>query len=171
VAAVAPSVASRVYVEASDTINSGIAIANPSGSIASVKLELINFSGASIASTTLTLAPRAQISKFLTELPEFQAVRAPFQGLLRVASTTPVAVVGFRGRNNERGDFLIATTPPTPESSSAVAQLLFPHFADGGGYTTQFVIFSALPSTTTSSLRGTLRFYSQSGQPLPLKLR
>src|SRR6185436_16829134 len=95
-----------------------------------------------IASTTVTLAPNEQLSRFLAELPGFQRLSLPIQGLLRITSTRPVAVVGLRSRTNERGDFLITTTPPVSESTPAAQELFFPHFADAGGYTTQFIMFS-----------------------------
>src|SRR5262249_16973269 len=107
-----PGNAFRVYVEASDSVQSGIALANPSPSAANVRIDLINLSGVSITATTLTIPAGAQVAKFLTELPGFQTLSLPIDGLLRITSTSPIAVVGLRGRVNERGDFLITTTPP-----------------------------------------------------------
>lgn len=168
VPAVPAGTAFRVYVESSEAVQSGIAITNTSSSNATVRLELINLSGASVAATTVPLAANVQLSKFLSELPGFKTFSVPIQGLLRITSTAPVAVVGLRSRTNERGDFLITTTPPVPESGSAAAELFFPEFADAGGYTTQFILFS---TGSRGSIKGTLRFFSQSGEPLELKLR
>ena len=60
----------------------------------------------------MTLAANSQVGTFLSQIPGFQYVSLPFQGLLRLTSSTPIAVVGLRGRYNERGDFIITTTPP-----------------------------------------------------------
>ncbi len=158
----------RVYVEASDSIQSGIAIANTSSTSATVRIDLIDLGGTSLAGTTMTLAGNAQTARFLTELPGMQSLSLPIQGLLRITSTSPIAVVGLRSRTNERGDFLITTTPPVAESTSSPPELFFPHFADAGGYTTQFILFS---NGARSSLSGTMRFFSQSGDALSLKLR
>ena len=49
----------RVYVEASDSIQSGIAIMNTSANSMTVKFELIDLSGASLAGTTITLPANA----------------------------------------------------------------------------------------------------------------
>jgi hypothetical protein len=77
-------------------------------------------------------------------------------------------VVGLRGRLNERGDFLVTTTPPNNEASSVSnAEMLFPHLVDGGGYKTQLVLFSG---STGQKSAGTLVFVSQAGQPLGLVL-
>jgi hypothetical protein len=166
--AAAPGVAFRAYVEASDTIQSGIAITNPSPNAARVRLELTNLSGASIATTAVTLGPNGQLAQFLSQLPGFQNLSLPIQGMLRITSASSIAVVGLRSRTNERGDFLITTTPPVLESTAPTPELFFPHFADAGGYTTQFILFS---SGTSNAVSATIRFFSQSGQPLDLKLR
>jgi hypothetical protein len=167
VPAVPAGTAFRVYVEASDTIQSGVAITNTSSSSATVRLELTNLSGVSISTTSLTLPPNAQFSKFLEEVPGFQVLSSPIQGLLRITSTSSIAVAGIRARTNERGDFLITTTPPVPENTT-MAERLFPYFADSGGYTTQFILFPAGPR---GSVKGTMRFFSKAGQPLDLRLR
>jgi hypothetical protein len=168
VPAASAGTAFRTYVEASDVVQSGLALVNTSGKAASVRLELINLSGASISTTTITLAANEQIAKFLAEIPGFQTLSLPLQGLLRITSSSAIGIVGLRGRINERGDFLITTTPPISETASATPELFFPHFVDAGGYTTQFILFSA---GSRIPVNGTMRFFSQTGQPLDLKLR
>ena len=77
--------------------------------------------------------------------------------------------MGLRGRYNERNDFIITTTPPVAEDEPAVqGETFFPHIVEGSGYTTQFILFSGQPGQAGS---GTLRFLSQSGQPLPLAIK
>jgi hypothetical protein len=106
---------------------------------------------------------------FLGEIPGFSNIPLPVQGVLRVsAQDTVLSVIGLRGRYNERGDFLITTTPPTNEASPVSSSpLYFPHFADGGGYTTQFILFS----TGNQAAFGAMRFFDQSGQSLNLSVR
>jgi hypothetical protein len=128
----------------------------------------MDLSGASLAGTTITLGGNAQLAAFLTEIPGLQSLSLPIQGSLRITSTSPIAVLGLRSRSNERGDFLITTTPPIAENDSPAQELFFPHFVDSGGYSTQFILFNGI---TGRSVNGTLRFFSQSGEPLSLKLR
>jgi hypothetical protein len=168
IAGVRPATAFRVYVEASSTIQSGIVLANLSGGSATVRLELINLSGASVSSSTMVLPANTQQLKLLNDIPGFQNLRLPIEGLLRITSTAPIVVAGLRSRTNERGDSVITTIPPVPESSSAAAELFFPHFVDGGSYTTQLILFSTSPG---DSVNGAIRFYSKSGQLLDLKLK
>jgi len=53
-------------------------------------------------------------------------------------------------------------------SSSRAVQRARTHFADGGGYTTQFILFSA---GTPDPVSGSIRFFSQSGQSMDLQLK
>jgi len=77
-------------------------------------------------------------------------------------------VVGLRTRVNERGDFLITTTPVSNEnSSSTAAQMFFPQVAGGGGYTTQFVLFSG---NAVQASVGILKLVKQDGSFFGLTL-
>jgi len=161
----------RMYVEASALpfIVSGIAVANTTNAPATVNIEVLTLQGTPVAtSSPRTLPASGQIVGYLNDF--FPNIPQPFQGVLRVTTTAVgVSVVALRQRKNERGDYLVTTTPPTLETGipTAVARS-FPHFVNGGGYTTQFVLFSGTIGQTAT---GTIRFYGQSGAPLPLSLR
>ena len=137
-------------------------------------LEVTNINGSlAVAPTTLALPPSGQVARFLNEF--FPSLTLPFSGILRIASTplspfhsrTPdIAVVGIRMTINERNDVLVTTTPPSEEDSATTSSdLFFPHFADSGGWTTQFILFSG---STGQASSGTLSFIDASGQPLDL---
>jgi hypothetical protein len=167
----------RMYAELSGTpgqigsIQTGVAIANPSTSPAPVVFELNTLSGASTGLTgSMTVPANGQIAVFLGQIPGFSALANPFQGVLRVSTSSSggISVTGIRGRYNERGDFLLTTTQPSDESRQSTAEQFFPHFADGGGYTTQFILFNGSADQASS---GSLRFFGQSGQPISLALR
>jgi len=105
---------------------------------------------------------------FLNQIQGFEALPKSFRGVLRITGAN-VAVTGLRGRYNERRDFLITTTPPVDELNSATtSELIFPHLVDVGGYTTQFVLFSSSPGSTST---GVIRFFSQSGGTVTLRLK
>ena len=168
----------RMYAEASGTfgdvgsIQTGVAIANPGSTTTTVTFDLTQLDGTTIGLTgTATVPGQGQVALFLNQIQGFESLVLPFQGVLRVStgSQSGVSVAGLRGRYNERGDFLITTTPPVDEAgASTTAEFLFPHFADSGGYTTQFILFSGLPGQTSS---GTLRFFNASGEALDLALQ
>ena len=87
-----------------------------------------------------------------------------FRGVLHIASNTPISAIGLRTRYNERGDFLISTTPAMGDNASTDAEeLVFPQVVSGGGYTTEFILMN---SSGTSE--GTLTLKSQTGTELPL---
>ena len=161
----------RLYAEFSGTpgqigsIQTGVAIANPGTGTASVVFELNTLSGASTGLTgSLSIPAGGQTGVFLSQIPGFGTLTTPFQGVLRVStpSSQGISVIGIRGRYNERGDFLITTTQPNDESRAPVGPQFFPHFADGGGYTTQFILFNGGADQASS---GSLRFFANRDNP------
>src|SRR5205823_6235303 len=103
-----------------------------------------------------------QLAAFLREVPGFSALPSPFQGTLLLHGPSAISVTGLRGRYNERGEFLITTTPATDENAPVSSgPVFFPHIVDSGGYTTQFILFSNEPSKSTE---GVIEFFSSSGK-------
>ena len=154
------------------SLQTGIAIANVSAIPATLSLVLTNLSGSPVGiPSNLTVPPRGQAAMFLNQLPGFSELPSSFQGVLRISvnSRATVSVIGLRGRYNERRDFLLATTPAISEDVPAiVGDSLFPYLADGGGYSTQFILLSPEDASSSS---GWLRFYTPSGSPMNLLLK
>jgi hypothetical protein len=166
----------RMFVESSGTsgksggVRSAVAIANSSSMSTSVMFELTGLDGARIAAVSpvsIPLAAGRQTAKFLDEV--FPSLPNPFSGILRITSSTAeLSAVGLRTRVNERNDFLITTTSPAVETTAARTDpLYFPQVASGGGYTTQFMLFSATPGRVA---RGILDLSRQDGSPFFLTL-
>ena len=161
----------RMYVEETATggigaIQSGLAIANLDAASTTVTLELTGLDGTSAGQGTVAIPGNGQVANFLNEV--FPGLSFPFKGILRVSggAAAGLSVVGLRTRTNERGDFMITTTPPTDENNSrSPTELLFPDVANGGGYTTQFILFSG---TAGQSSSGNLRLLKQDGSPFNL---
>jgi hypothetical protein len=152
------------------SIQTGLAVANLSATTATVNLELFKLDGSSTGLVgTMAVPANGQQATFLNQIPGFGALPMPFQGVLRASSTSNISVMGLRGRYNEREEFLMTTTPPADESTPpSTSPLFIPHLADGGGFTTQFVLFSG---TAGQSSSGTLQFFAQSGSGLNLSLQ
>ena len=90
--------------------------------------------------------------------------------MLRVATVDDqkIAVIALRSRINERTEFLITTTPPTDENSIATtSEVFFPHLVDGGGWSTQTVLFSGI----AGAANGLMRFFGVDGQPFDIPLQ
>jgi len=114
--------------------------------------------------STLTIPPLGHTAAFVKQFPGFESIPYPFRGVLRISTTSSsgIAVIGLRVEYNALGDFLIATSMPVNEAAApSPAAALFPHFVEGGGYTTEFVLFSGSAGQTSS---GTLRFFTAVGR-------
>ena len=163
----------RLYVESTGTIGqsgniqTGIAVASSAGAFVTFDVTDLNGASVGLSPVLLTLPPSGQTAQFLSQL--FPSLPSPFKGIVRITTTASASVVGLRARYNERQpspDFLITTTPPSNEGSQpASGELLFPHLVNGGGYTTQFILFSGTAGQTAS---GNLRFFKQDGSPFAL---
>jgi hypothetical protein len=170
---VASATAFRSYVESSGaagrpgSIATGVAVANTSSAATTVTFDMTDLKGASVgvSPVSINLPASGQTARFLADI--FTSLPSPLKGVLRITTTgSGISVVGLRTRTNERSDFLITTTPPSNEAESpATGDLLFPHLVNGGGYTTQFILFSGTAGQTAS---GDLHFFTQDGSPLSL---
>jgi hypothetical protein len=165
--AIRPGSAFRLFVESSaqQSVQTGIAVANGSSAPIQAQLDLLNLDGSETGrSAVLTIPANGHVSAFLAEIPGL-APPAPFQAVLRVSAiSSQMTVVGIRGRYNERSEFLMSTVFPTDESAAPAPVPVFPHVVDGGGFTTELVLYN--PTTAAKSFSGSLQFYSQSGATL-----
>jgi uncharacterized repeat protein (TIGR01451 family) len=161
----------RLYAETSGepgSILTGVAVANPASRAVSVKFEVTPLvGGPPILTTMINVPANGQIARFLNEIPGLEPLPRPFKGVVRIVTSPDdaIAVIGLRSRVNERGDFLITTTPPVDEAVPAASDAVFPHFVDNGGYTTQFILYSG---STGQQSSGLIRVTGQNGQPLDL---
>jgi hypothetical protein len=153
-----PLSAGRIYAEVAPPVNTGIAIANPNNSAVTINFFFTDGAGNDLGSGSTTIAANGQTASFLSEKPYNRT--APFQGTFSFTSTLPVAVVALRGFTNERSEFLESTLPviDTTAALSSGIQVL-PHYADGGGWTTQIL----LVNPTNTPLTGNVQFFNAGG--------
>jgi len=154
----------RMYAELDGTIRSGIAVENHDQRTVSVTFELRKLDGSdSGLRGSLEILPFGERAIFLNEIPGFESLPSPFKGILRISSPSSagISVLGLRSRVNERGDFMITTTPATDEKPVRANSLVFPHVVDGDGYSTEFITFGAR----------NLQVFSQSGRGSGMILR
>jgi len=168
VPSIGPANAFRIYAEAEGSVQTGVALANPSQTTATVTLNLTNPDGTQAGTATLVVPAGSHIAMFLSQIPGLLPGTGPFQGVLRLSTLNAggISVLGLRGRYNERSDFLISEMPSFSDSIQPLSELYVPHFADGGGYDTQFILLGP----TGQNSAGVLQFFSQSGQSLALSL-
>lgn len=149
-------------------IFTSLAIANPSNVEGTVWISLTSYDGSFILGRSRYLPAAGLILESLDSLfPEFASQE--IEGVLRVATDRPaISVAGFRARYNELGQLLYTTVPAAVENNLPVSEeRFFPYLLNGGGFTTDIVLFSGTPGQSS----GTLRFIGPDGTPLDLELR
>ena len=166
----------RMYAEVSGNFMSGergslatgIAVANSTSTPAVVSVELIDAEGAATGfKGSLKVPGSGKRAAFLQQIPGLERVPSSFIGTLRLTADVGVTMLGLRGRYNEVSNFLITTTPAILEGVTTTAERVFPHLADGSGYTTQFILIDA----GSGSSSGAIRFFNRQGQPLALRFQ
>jgi hypothetical protein len=162
VAATVPTTHARVFVDKSGGHDTGLAIANPAASGSNILLKSFQLDGATAAGSGTASLPltvnghkAAFVGQMISGLPE------GFTGILDISSAAPFVVLTLRSLTNERGDFLLTTFPTADLNRPAPTPIIFPQIADGGGYTTQFILLSASGAANT-----TLNFLGDTGKPL-----
>jgi hypothetical protein len=166
----------RSYVELVDVtdavgdVQSALAITNNGPGPANVTLELFNLDGTPAGFTVShEVAALGRKAKLLAELFPNQTLPNPFRGVLRITTTSSgISAVSLRIRINENADYVLTATPASDEAAPLTGEVFFPHFADGGGFTTQFVLFSP---TAGQTITGMLRFVNPSGESLTVPAR
>jgi hypothetical protein len=148
--------AGRIYAENGGAVSTGIALSNTSTKDAQITFYFTDQNGRDSAPGSYTLKANQQIAALLNDAP-FNAP-SNLQGTFTFQSSGAVAATGIRGMVNERGEFLMSMLPVVAVGSGdGTRGTLLPHFADGGGWTTQVVLVN--PSTSSQS--GTIRFFGQ----------
>ena len=148
----------RIYAEVNALINTGLAMANPNAQPATVSFFFSGPNG-NFGDGSTTIPANGQIANFLNQSP-FNG-GSSLSGAFTFNSSVPISVIALRGLTNERGEFLITTLPVADLSApSTTDSVVFPDFADGGGWTTEVVLVN--PGDTV--LTGTVQFLNQSGQ-------
>jgi hypothetical protein len=135
-------------------INTGIAIANPNDEIATLSFYFTDREGLDFGNGTMTIPAKGQIAQFLDSAPFNSGTLSG--GTFSFIASIPVAAMALRSFTNERSELLLTTLPVTPITPQS-GNLIFPHFADGGGWATQLILVN--PSDRT--LTGSVQFYSQ----------
>ena len=160
VAASPPIRSGRIYADINGPTNTGVALANPGDGPVDVSFFFTDSNGNNIRNGLTTIPAKAKISAFLNE-PPFKG-DSSFRGTFTFNSSVPIAAVALRGLVNERSEFLMTTLPVIDLPTSD--PIIFPQFADGGGWTTQLSLIN--PGDTI--LTGTVRFLSPQGAPATL---
>ncbi len=151
----------------------GLAISNPGGLDARLTFEARDEQGFMVASTTIFIPPRRQISRFVSEI---FAGHANFPdeliGSLTLTSNRHVAIVAIRFRGDTFSTLPItdvSTSIPVPSPFSDVGgeeAVILPHFATGGGWSSEIV----LTNLSGGFVIVRLDLFAPDGSPLIVRL-
>ena len=148
----------RIFAETGGAVRTGLAMANPNDTAATIAFFFTDSEGIDSGHGTFTLGPREQIAHFLDEAP-FNG-GSEMLGTFTFTSNLPVAVIALRGFVNERSEFLMTTLPVAPIAVPTTATVYFPHFAAGGGWTTQVI----LVNPTHAPISGSVQFFGSGSE-------
>src|SRR5262249_16470774 len=109
-------------------------------------------SGKDFGSSSFTIPADGQIARFLTEAPFNSG--STLVGTVTFNASLPVAATALRGFTNERSEFLMTSLPVAALPSVSTTPPLLPHFADGGGWTTNVL----LVNPADQAISGTVTF-------------
>ncbi len=164
VAGVVPFNSGRIFVDQAGTFT-GLALANPSSSSASISLSLRDPSGSELLQSSLSLPPHQHTAVYVHQL--FPNLPDNFTGSLSFSSNQPLAAITLRESRNAYNEPLYTTLPVINLSSPPSSlPLVFPQIAAGDGYSTQLVLLN----TSSSPASGSISFTDSSGNPLTLRL-
>jgi hypothetical protein len=133
-----PTVAARFFVDSRSgiytpgssgviDISTGFALVNQGTAIANLSLRLRDSNGNTLSQGTLQLQKGEHIAKYLDQLAPGFVLPPGFAsnglGSLEVSSDQPVYVLALRLTTNQRGDFLMTTTPNCRSHKAGFQQL------------------------------------------------
>jgi hypothetical protein len=154
----------RIFVDLSGSYNTGLAIANVTNSDANIELAFYLMDGSTPVGAgvePIMLEANGHNSQFANQLVE--ALPEGYRDVLDISSESPFTALTVRTLFNERDDFLVTVFPIADANRAAPSPSLFPQIADGGRYTTQFILISP-----TGEMSATFFLYSPRGYPLDL---
>ncbi len=128
----------RIYVDTSNSHDTGLAIANPNNSAANVTVRAFQLDGVTPAGSS-SLPPLSAfghtarfVGQWISGLP------ANFTGVLDISSSMPIAALTLRSCQSR--DYLLTTFPMADVTQAAPSPILFPQIANGGGYKSQIIL-------------------------------
>jgi hypothetical protein len=164
-----------LFVNASERLarNSGIAFMNPWNSDARITMTIRRDDGIVLGSKTIFVPGRSQTSQLITQLfSDQRQLPKEFAGIMTVKSNLAVGIVALRFRgaifSTEPITHLdqVVSLPALVPGVGGSGAVLFPQFAVGGGWATEFVI----ANLDTTILRFRVDVFAQDGSPMAVSL-
>jgi hypothetical protein len=146
----------RVPIKVEGSTTTGIAIANPNAAPAMIRFFFTDRNGVDFNAGGFTIGGGQQVARFVDQPPFLIAgAGRPLSEArtLTFETSLPVGVTAVRGYVNERSEFLTSTLPIARTAASSTGPVVFPHFAQGGGWATEIILVNPTDQTLTGSLQ------------------
>ncbi len=165
IAPATPTTHARIYVEISDTHDTGLALVNPAAEPAQqIRLSAYQLDGstpAGIRPEPITLGALSHFADYVSQ--RIAGLPSNFHGVVDITSDSPFVAMTVRSLINERGEFLFTTFPVADMNQPAPSPIVIPQIVDGGGFTTEIILLSPGASSVA-----TVSFFGDAGAPISL---
>lgn len=128
-----PSYRARFYVDETGDRNSSFAIVNPQPASISADIRILQ----NTIGQRLLLPPNGAVTGSAAELLQ-NALPAGYRGIVEITSSQPFAVSSIQSVIADRGKFIYTSIPEL--EANGFPPVVFPQFADGSGFQTEFVL-------------------------------
>ena len=159
----------RIFAEVGGPVSTAVAFANPNSRPADIDYYVTDTGGDRVAEGRFTLEAYRHMTGFLSAEPfNVESV----VGTFTFRASPRVGVIALRGLTNEAGEWLATTLPvsplsfPSAFSGTSTASVVFPHFADGDGWSTDVILVNPMGGP----IEGRLEFLGPDASPVAVRL-
>jgi hypothetical protein len=134
--------AGRTLAIINSSLTTGFAIANPNSQAVTMNFYFTDSAGQNFGQGSTVIPPDTQFAGFLDQSP-FNGT-AFMDGTFTFTTTSPVSAMALSGSFNARSEFIFTSVPVYPLTGDPSSGLMFPQFALGSGWTTDFTLMNLL---------------------------
>jgi glucose/arabinose dehydrogenase len=130
--------AGRTLAVINSSLTTGFAIANPNDQAVTMNFYFTDSAGQNFGQGSTVISARTQFAAFLDQSP-FNG-NAFMDGTFTFTTTSPVSAMALNGSFNARSEFIFTSVPVYPLTGDPPTGQMFPQFALGSGWTTDFTL-------------------------------
>jgi len=140
VSATTPARRLRFFFDRTTGHDTGFAIVNASDSAARFELSVRFTSGSAGSRSSQTLSSRNHMARFVSQA--LSGLSTGTRGFIEVSSDAPIAMIALRSTVSGTRTLLSTIPVEDLDVSPPAGPLYFPHRAQGGGFSTEFILMN-----------------------------
>jgi hypothetical protein len=141
----------RIFAAIDRSTMTGMAFANPNTQPVDLAFHFTDSTGRDFGQKNIAIPAGTQFSAFLNENPFSGTTLA--NGTFTFSASAPISAMAITGQANQRSEFVFTTLPIVPLNSGLAAQTVFPHWAQGGGWVTDFALINTSDQVASGEIR------------------